>query len=374
MKSRNGKVGAQGSGYASRLVFFLLAVGLLVVVQAVYSAEDVRHSKHNLAANPDILAAEGVDRQPGALTSVRGPNNPEIRGTEGLVRLNEEICIFCHTPHGGRPEVSGVQGIAPLWNRRISNPMAFTPYSSPHLDAQDMTGIPNRPKGVSLACLSCHDGAVALDALINATGSGGFFPSNRSGSGSGGSIGLSLSGPAVDVTNSLREGQRDSTTGGFVYFDEFGGGPNASIGAEPFPNLGLDLRDDHPVSIEIPRTDPQFTQILTNIATKGSRVPGSGKVMWIDRDPSGANLPLDKRDRIRAYPSDPNRPDVPYIECASCHNPHDASRPGGQPALSEPVNARTINNALFLRMASQPRANSQDRNAGSLVCLSCHKK
>jgi hypothetical protein len=336
--------------------------------------EDIRHSKHNLSANPDILASEGVDVQAGGLTSTRGPNNPEVRGTEGQVRLNEEICIFCHTPHGGRPEVGGVSGIAPLWNRRLSNPMSFTPYSSPNYDARDLTGAPGRPKGVSLACLSCHDGAVALDALINASGSGGFFPSNRAQMGSGGSVGLSFLGPGVDATNSLKEGARDNTTGGFVYFDAFGAGPNGSSGMEPFPNLGLDLRDDHPVSIEIPTTDPQFTEILTNIATKGGRIPGSGKVMWIDRDPSGANLPLDKRDRIRAYPSDPNRPDAPYIECASCHNPHDASRPGGQPALTDPINPRTIDNALFLRMASQPGANSQDRNAGSLICLSCHKK
>ncbi|MFQ5780311.1 MAG: hypothetical protein ACE5HN_05940, partial [Nitrospiria bacterium] len=275
---------------------------------------------------------------------------------------------------GGRSNVNGAVGHAPLWNRRLSNPMTFTPYTSQNFDGQDLLGIPGRPKGVSLACLSCHDGAVAFDALINSSGSGGFFQRNKTRTGPGGSIGMDFSGPAVDAANSFREGVRDQEFGGFIFFDSFGGGPNTALGSEPFPNLGLDLQDDHPISIEIPRIDPQFREILTNITTKGGRVPGSGEVMWIDRNPNGAFLPLDKRDRLRAYASDPNRPDAPYVECASCHNPHEASRPGGQPALSEPVNAQTINNSLFLRMPSMPGANSQDRNERSLVCLSCHKK
>lgn len=358
--------------------FFLLFVsaGLFFSQEDAFGLEDVRHTKHNLAVNPDILAGEGNDLKPGELTSLRGPRNPAVRGIEGDIRLNEEVCIFCHTPHGGRSNVGGVQGIAPLWNRRLSNPMTFTPYSSPHFEAQDLSGSPGRPKGVSLACLSCHDGAVAFDALINSSGSGGFFPQNKTQSGPGGSIGMGFSGPAVDAASSFREGEREreGDFGGFIFFDQFGAGPNASFGSEPFPNLGLDLRDDHPISMEIPRTDPQFTEILSNIATKGGRIPGSGGVMWIDKDPNGANLPLDKRDRIRAYASDPNRPDAPYVECASCHNPHEASRPGGQPSLSEPVNARTINNSLFLRLPSRPNPDPQDRNAGSLICLSCHKK
>lgn len=362
-------------GLSLAVIFMVVPVvaGMMISFN-VLAFEDVRHTKHNLAANPDILAGQGTDSRPGELTSLRGARNPEVRGLEGDIRLNEEVCIFCHTPHGGRSNVGGVAGMAPIWNRRLSDPMAFSPYTSPNFDGQDMLGAPGRPKGVSLACLSCHDGAVAFDALINSSGSGGFSQSNRVLHGAGGSIGMTLSGPAVDATNSFREGRRDDTSGGFVFFDALGGGPNASLGAEPFPNLGLDLRDDHPISMEIPRTDPQFREILAGITTKGGRTPGSGSVMWIDRNPAGAYLPLDKRDRIRAYPTDPSRPDAPYIECASCHNPHEASRPSGQPAISEPVNPQTLNNNLFLRMASAPGADPQDRNARSLVCLSCHRK
>ena len=113
-----------------RPFFLILLVGMagLAFFRVNASAlEDVRHSKHNLAVNPDILAGEGNDSKPGDLTSLRGARNPEIRGIEGDIRLNEEICIFCHTPHGGRSTVGGAVGHAPLWNRRLSNPMNFTP-------------------------------------------------------------------------------------------------------------------------------------------------------------------------------------------------------------------------------------------------------
>lgn len=70
---------------------------------------------------------------------------------------NLEICVYCHTPHNSNTGI-----VAPLWNRTTpAGP--YTMYSSPTLD---MT-IAGAPQGVSLACLSCHDGTLALDALVN---------------------------------------------------------------------------------------------------------------------------------------------------------------------------------------------------------------
>lgn len=362
-------------------ILLFLSVSLIILGSRLSAFEDVRHTKHNLVANPDIQAMEGA----------AGRNQPV--GADGAtLNLNQEVCIFCHTPHAGQADVKGAAGAAPLWNRRLPTDTAFIPYTGQNFDAQDSLGSPGRPKGVSLACLSCHDGAVAFDALVNATGSGGFSISNKLTTGPGGSIGLSFGGLAVDGSNSFKEGQRApgppgptagsmGATGGFVFFDAFGSGPNASGGAEPFPNLGLDLRDDHPVGMEIPTTDPQFSQIVGNIylldAAGTGHTPGSNKVFWITRT---GFLQPDKRDRVRAYPSNPNRPDAPYIECASCHNPHEASRPGGQPALTDPINVMNVNNSLFLRAPSFPDPGAfpnpllQDRNQGSLLCLSCHKK
>ncbi len=68
-----------------------------------------------------------------------------------------QICIFCHTPHNS---VAPADMPVPLWNR--DNPAGtFTMYSSPTMN---MT-VAGSPQGVSLACLSCHDGVTAYDAL-----------------------------------------------------------------------------------------------------------------------------------------------------------------------------------------------------------------
>lgn len=62
-----------------------------------------------------------------------------------------EICIFCHTPHNA-------QATAPLWNRAVPA-QPFTIYGSATLDGQV-----DQPTQSSRLCLSCHDGAVAIDA------------------------------------------------------------------------------------------------------------------------------------------------------------------------------------------------------------------
>jgi predicted CXXCH cytochrome family protein len=70
-----------------------------------------------------------------------------------------EICAFCHTPHNAK-----VPQLAPLWNHG-SSAATFTVYSSSTLNA-----VPGQPAGTSKACLSCHDGTVALDTYGTRTG------------------------------------------------------------------------------------------------------------------------------------------------------------------------------------------------------------
>jgi predicted CXXCH cytochrome family protein len=64
-----------------------------------------------------------------------------------------QVCLVCHTPHNGQTSV------VPLWNRETTT-TAFTLYSSPTFDASV-----GQPSGASKACLSCHDGTVALDSF-----------------------------------------------------------------------------------------------------------------------------------------------------------------------------------------------------------------
>lgn len=63
-----------------------------------------------------------------------------------------EICAPCHTPHN---EIDAAG--APLWNHLVSTE-AFVAYTSTTMDAT--AGVPS---GTSLLCLSCHDGATAMD-------------------------------------------------------------------------------------------------------------------------------------------------------------------------------------------------------------------
>lgn len=311
LKPRHSNV-KKGGEKRMRYSKIILAVGVMVFVLATmafltntWAVEDVRNTKHNLITNTNI-------------------------GATGTT----EVCVFCHTPHGGDTSVGG--GAAPLWNRNLST-ASYTMYTSPNFDATVHPA--GQPRGVSMACLSCHDGTVAFDSLLNFGGSGG---------GPGTPSPISFSGAFVDGEKTFKEG---------VY------------PPDPFPNLGTDLSNDHPISMQIPCIkDPQFDGICTNLATAVGGETGNdrltaGKVAFLFRG-TPDDLPSDIRDRVRAYPTELGKA---YIECASCHNPHEST------------------SSRFLRYPSASTAEKTaaglgapdseiDRNRGSLLCLSCHQK
>jgi predicted CXXCH cytochrome family protein len=77
---------------------------------------------------------------------------------------NTELCVFCHTPHGGV-----IGGNAPLWNR-TNVAGTLTLYNSATLD--QTYSNPTTVSASILAsdaplCLSCHDGASLTGALKN---------------------------------------------------------------------------------------------------------------------------------------------------------------------------------------------------------------
>ena len=113
----------------------LLTASLLLLVGTVgANAQTIVDSPHDLSTN-----------------NVNG--TPSNSGTD-------ELCVFCHTPHfTADPATSPVA----LWNRTDPVSTTFAMYDSPTID---MT-IASNPQGVSLACLSCHDGATAFDSLLN---------------------------------------------------------------------------------------------------------------------------------------------------------------------------------------------------------------
>lgn len=110
----------------------LFQFGLVVLALAFYftsstGANTIVDTKHNL--------------------SISGPG-PVKSATEG------EICVFCHAPHHARRDIPY------LWNRSEST-ANYIPYQSSTLHA-----TVGQPTGASKLCLSCHDGTIALGALL----------------------------------------------------------------------------------------------------------------------------------------------------------------------------------------------------------------
>lgn len=121
------------------------------------------------------------------------------------------------------------------------------------------------PNGLSLACLSCHDGVNADNDkhdLVNAPGPGG--------------IPDTTSWPNCDRCHTWQ-----------------GGGSSGSL--SPSFIIGTNLGDDHPISMPYPTPaqDPQFN------------TPPNLQKGW------GGNLPND----VKLYSG--------KVECPSCHNVHD---------------------------------------------------
>jgi predicted CXXCH cytochrome family protein len=105
----------------------LLCLLILLPLEG-WAVQDVANTRHNL--------------------STSGPGT--VKSTSVT-----QVCVFCHTPHNAQPD-------APLWNRQMSG-ASYTPYTSTTLQSAP----PAIPTGKSKLCLACHDGTVALSAMVN---------------------------------------------------------------------------------------------------------------------------------------------------------------------------------------------------------------
>jgi predicted CXXCH cytochrome family protein len=209
----------------------------------------------------------GVGRAQNTPTIAGGPHDlsggSALRNTDNTI--DGQTCVFCHTPHGGANSV-------PLWNRTAPTGAAYQLYSSSTSDV--VTTASDIASGVSGACLSCHDGTIAMDVLSNVNGT--------------------AFGPAVGFT---RQGTAKAS------FSASGGGAN-NVMSGGLPFLGTDLRNDHPVAIvyETARvaTPTEFvTQVL-----------------------SGAKISVGSTEPVPLFGSSTSNA---RVECASCHNPHNNS-------------------------------------------------
>jgi predicted CXXCH cytochrome family protein len=74
-----------------------------------------------------------------------------------------DICVYCHTPHAAQSQ------LVPLWSHATTG-ATFTLYGSTGKESSTLNATIGLPGGVSKACLSCHDGTVAVDSYRGTTG------------------------------------------------------------------------------------------------------------------------------------------------------------------------------------------------------------
>lgn len=283
--------------------------------------DSVGNSRHNLTQR---------QMTPGVLAN----GDPSVNGPFGVTMDQyrndyQEVCVYCHTPHGANTTAT-----LPLWNRTLK----ATTYSTYDLlGTSTLTQSVAQPGAASLSCLSCHDGQTAVDSVINMPGSGRYNPdpnrdtvqsmtflnswgANASGVGPGTHLGLNGVNPEAGclvchapVTSIVGAGATD-----FTVFA-----------------IGTDLKNDHPVGVTFPALSAASDDFKSPAGTKGS-------ASFFDVD---SNNNMDKGE-VRLYDG--------KVECASCHDPHGVPS-GGPNSVFKPT---------FLRVA----------NTGSALCLTCHSK
>ncbi len=120
-----------------------------------------------------------------ALSLSGGTAMANTTGGEGIVGSSHDlsapgygdaqsrICVFCHHPHNAHKTDTNLT-YSPLWNHAVTtNAGNFTPYDNgngPTSGRNALNATMGQPGGVSLLCLSCHDGSVALNAYSNTQG------------------------------------------------------------------------------------------------------------------------------------------------------------------------------------------------------------
>ena len=229
-------------------------------------------------------------------------------GSGGLAQTTTsattEVCVFCHTPHG-----SDTAAAVPLWNKKLTSG-TYIRYSS--LGTATLDGAETAIGSVTLACLSCHDGTQAMDVMINLPGSGGYNAG-----------GTELEAGGIEVMTGV-----------------------------PIPMLGVDLTNDHPVSIQYAGggcTTGGADCVSSSFGDKdfvtaqGDTI-NSNSVWWVDTSGGTAN----SRDKTDMFLYTRTATPQPFVECGSCHDPHEDT--------AQPVS--------FMRIS----------NENSAVCTACHNK
>ena len=219
-------------------------------------------------------------------------HNLSASSTNVVKALTEDqVCIFCHVPHGASQSRA-------TWNRDLGYQLSgslYSLYGSSTLDA-----VPDRPSGASKLCLSCHDGALALGSLLN----------------------LEATRPSSVALQ--------------------GGVTTMPVGPT---RLGVDLRNDHPISLQPNLLDPEIV------------LPAAGDAVKLREGASGAKDSL---------------------QCTSCHDPHLSTpkflvKPNTRGALCTTCHAKQGWLGSRHESSNAPYPATGATTVSERACMACHK-
>lgn len=272
-------------------------------------------------ANAQAVTNNAATYSTGIFGTKHNLGNKNSTGTAST-SATDQVCVFCHTPHAASS--SGPKGV-PLWNKKTPDPTTYTVYTSDTLSSTASLQDGTNPT-LSVACLSCHDGSLALDTVIYKPAMGGI---NANGATMGGT--WSGVGNGVDAN-------------GFMKAD-----------ANGMYLIGKNLTTMHPVGMRYPNmANPPSgfvtnTEIVQASLANASAAGTSAAKYYVDSSGmpgSKATSGQYNRYQLRLFVRNSDTYAAPYVECASCHDPH---MPDWDSFLRVPV-------------------------AGSAICLSCHMK
>jgi len=192
-----------------------------------------------------------------ATAQVSGTDHDFVNNAPGGI-TESQICRPCHAPHNPAAGTAGV-----LWNHELSTQTFFMFGSTVAGNAGVTTAgsaTDTAPGPTSLKCLSCHDGITAVD--------------------------------------------------------NYGGTTTGSVTISGGANVGVDLRNDHPIGVQYPATGTTGYNDKSGNAVGILPLRTNSSGTWTDG-----------------------------VECATCHNPH-----------------RVAGVDKFLRVTE----------AASAICITCH--
>ena len=203
---------------------------------------------------------------------------PELTNMSRFIMSSSEdqICVFCHTPHNGDQN-------SPLWNKVMPTQQFYMYTSSMTLSNTAKKG--NQPSTESLFCLSCHDGRTAINVVHNVKNN----PNTQT---HGTNKTIDIGGTFNDNMNPLGYGYALGGLGFADYGPNLGKQGSGATTAESY--FGSNLTDDHPISFSYLDAWNEKKNKLYDVATVSQR--SNGKIRFFGPT---------KR-----------------IECSSCHDPH----------------------------------------------------